>query len=69
MGKPKQYLTMRDRIPAENFKESSGKTLANGHLAWIGRAVMQGIYILFTAAVILIVLLALAEFAAWIWGI
>jgi hypothetical protein len=34
---------MQDRIPAENFKESSGKTLANGHLAWIGKAVMQGI--------------------------
>jgi hypothetical protein len=55
--KPKHYLTMQDRIPAENFKESSGKTVANGHLAWIGKAVMQGIYILFTAAVILIVLL------------
>jgi hypothetical protein len=38
-------------------------------LAWLGRAVMQGIYILCITAVALILVAALAEFATWVWGI
>ena len=51
---PKQYLTMQDRDSAQNLKESIMMSVAGGRLAWLGRAVMQGIYILCITAVALI---------------